>query len=187
MVIAALTVVERCQTALRPQTSGSGPTCVFQDPCPTESQADAASSTAVDILIRVGLNVWMHLILRVSGVGETILGVLLMFGSRSALEVVTAVTWELELLRYLGLFLVPLGLLLAWDRRRGSPPSHSALRHIAGAWTVLFIYVFTKTGLLLILGFSVLAAATVELGLARAWVYSEDLRRRLDTGGRPQG
>ncbi len=134
---------------------------------------------------RVGLNRAMSILLRVSGVGEVVVGLVLLLGPTGALEVVTTEVWQVELLRYLGLIMVPLGVLLGLENgQRGGTP-HPVLRRVGGAWILLAIYVFTTTGLLLILGFSLLMASTLEVGLARTSAYSESLRRKLDLPGQP--
>lgn len=127
----------------------------------------------------------MRLLLRVSGVGEVVLGLVLLFGSRSVLEVVSTEVWEVELLRYIGLFMVPLGVLLGLDNGQRAVTPNPVLRRVGLAWILLAIYVFTTTGLFLILGFSLLVAVTLEIGLVRTYAYTDALRRKLELPGKP--
>lgn len=127
----------------------------------------------------------LRILLRVSGVAEVALGLVLLIGTRSTLEMVTSEKWEIDLLRYVGLFMVSLGLLLGWDRRKGGRVPRPVWRRVAGVWTLLVIYLFTTTGFFLFLGFSLLMAVTLEVGMVMAWAYSEALRRQLDSPGQP--
>lgn len=132
-----------------------------------------------------GLNGVMDVTIRRTPGLEMAVGLILLFGPRPVLTVVATQAWEVDLLRYVGLLTVLLGLQWGWVTRTGDTVLRTARWRVAPAIVLLALYVFTQTGLFLILGFSMLIAANLAIGLERAFAYSEALRSQLDPTGRP--
>ena len=107
-------------------------------------------------------------------------GAVFLFTPSFILEVFTAADWEIGVLRFVGFATVALGLL--WEGARPVPgePLGRAQRRALLAWTLLAIFLVGTTSLTLIVGFSLLIAAALEMSLKRALAYSDMLRRQLE-------
>lgn len=121
---------------------------------------------------------------RTSGL-EVAAGLFILFGPRPILTLVAGEGWEVDLARYVGLLMVLLGLQWGWVTRSGDTVRSLARRRSLPAWVLLALYVFTKSELFLILGFSMLMAANLTIGLERSFAYSDALRQQLDRSGPP--
>ncbi len=110
---------------------------------------------------------------------------MLLFVPPFVLEAVTAEEWEIGVLRFVGLATVSLALM--WDRAKNQSGTtlRPARRRAVTAWILLAAYLVSTTGLLLILGFSLLMASALEIALERAVAYSDALRRQIDPPNRP--
>ena len=78
-----------------------------------------------------------------------------------------------------------IGLLWESAKRPDFESLRPARRRTRAAWILLVVYLFSTSGVFLLVGFSLLAAAMVEIAMGRAIAYSEALRRQIDPPQRP--
>lgn len=107
-------------------------------------------------------------------------GLVLAFLPSSTLALVTQEPWEIDLVRFSGVFVVALGFLWPASIRsekeivRRLPRWLMAMSICGGA------YLLRVSPLFLVLGFSMLVAGTLDAAFEQAFISSERVRRRTD-------
>lgn len=119
-----------------------------------------------------------------SAIAGVTVGAVFLFIPSFILEAFTAQGWEIGVLRFVGFGTIALGLLWEGARPVLGRTLGGAQRKALLAWTLLAIFLVGSTSLMLIVGFSLLMAAALEMSLERALAYSDMVRRWLDPPNR---
>ena len=101
----------------------------------------------------------------------------------AVLELVAEEAWEVDLLRFSGVFIAGLGLLRPRTLRNASVAARRLPRWLLGLWLTGSGYLLWGRPLFLVLAFALAVGATLDSAVEQAHIASEGLRRRLDPPG----
>ncbi|NNL69690.1 MAG: hypothetical protein HKO70_06990 [Acidimicrobiia bacterium] len=101
----------------------------------------------------------------------------------AVLELVAQQQWEVDLLRFSGVFIAGLGLLRPRTLRNASVAARRLPRWLLALWLTGGGYLLWGRPLFLVLAFALVVGATLESAVEQAHIASEGLRRRLDPPG----
>ncbi len=118
-----------------------------------------------------------------SGAASTAAGLALALLPSAVLDLVASEAWEVDLLRFTGVFVVTTGLLWGRTKRHGGPLARRMARWVLGAWLFGGGFLVFGRPLFLVLSFSLLVGATLDSAVEHVHVAADNLLRRLDPPG----
>ena len=111
------------------------------------------------------------------------LGLVLALVPSSVLELVAGDVWEVDLLRFSGIFIVGMALLRPRTIRNADAAARRLPAWLLGAWLCGGGYLLWGRPLFLVLGFSILFGMTLDSAVEQAHLASENYLRHLHRPG----